>query len=108
MFQKGIRWKTGLSWVKTHLILLMLAKRGIVSAEKYYNTNRITLADWLTKETKPQYKNTRFSVTSQPICQGHAEIHKSWVFIVITLIFLFNDCFRTPLQHVSWKVFACP
>lgn len=52
MLQKDIRWKTGLSRVKTHRILLRLAKRGIVSAEKYYNTNRITLADWLTKERK--------------------------------------------------------
>ena len=50
MLQKDIRWKTGLSRVKTHRILFRLAKRGIVSAEKYYNTNRITLADWLTKE----------------------------------------------------------
>jgi hypothetical protein len=48
--QKDIRWKTGLSRVKTHRILFRLAKRGIVSAEKYYNTNRITLADWLMKE----------------------------------------------------------
>jgi len=53
MLQKNIRWKTGLSRVKTHRILLRLAKRGIVSAEKYYNTNRITLADWLTKEKEP-------------------------------------------------------
>jgi len=52
MLQKDIRWKTGLSRVKTHRILLRLAKRGIISAEKYYNTNRITLADWLTKEKK--------------------------------------------------------
>jgi hypothetical protein len=50
MLQKDIRWKTGLSRVKTHRILFRLAKRGIVSAEKYYNTNKITLADWLTKE----------------------------------------------------------
>ena len=48
--QKDIRWKTGFSRVKTHRILHRLAKREIVSAEKYYNTNRITLADWLTKE----------------------------------------------------------
>lgn len=47
MLQKDIRWKTGLSRVKTHRILHRLAKRGIVSAEKYYNTNKITLADWL-------------------------------------------------------------
>jgi len=49
MLQKDIRWKTGLSRVKTHRILFRLAKRGIVSSEKYYNTNRITLADWLQK-----------------------------------------------------------
>lgn len=48
--QKNIRWKTGFSRVKTHRILHRLAQRGIVSAEKYYNTNKITLADWLTKE----------------------------------------------------------
>jgi uncharacterized membrane protein len=53
MLQKDIRWKTGLSRVKTHRILFRLAKRGIVSAEKHYNTNKIVLADWLTKETKP-------------------------------------------------------
>ncbi len=50
MLQKDIRWKTGLSRVKTHRILFRLAKRGVVSAEKYYNTNKITLAEWLTKE----------------------------------------------------------
>ncbi len=50
MLQKDIRWKTGLSRVKTHRILFRLAKRGVVSAEKYYNTNKIVLADWLTKE----------------------------------------------------------
>jgi len=52
MLQKDIRWKTGFSRVKTHRILFRLAKRGIVSAEKHYNTNRITLAHWLTKEKK--------------------------------------------------------
>jgi hypothetical protein len=60
MLQKDIRWKTGLSRVKTHRILFRLAKRGIVSAEKHYNTNKITLADWLTKrktnQTKPLNK----------------------------------------------------
>jgi hypothetical protein len=49
MLQKDIRWKTSFSRVKTHRILFRLAKRGIVSAEKYYNTNKITLADWLQK-----------------------------------------------------------
>jgi len=52
MLQKDIRWKTGLSRVKTHRILFRLAKRGIVSAEKYYNTNKIDLADWLRKKEK--------------------------------------------------------
>jgi len=52
MLQKNIRWKTGLSRVKTHRILFRLAKRGIVSAEKHYNTNKIELADWLRKEKK--------------------------------------------------------
>jgi uncharacterized membrane protein len=50
MLQKDIRWKTGLSRVKTHRILFRLSKRGIVSAEKYYNTNKIDLADWLRKK----------------------------------------------------------
>lgn len=52
MLQKDIRWKTGFSRVKTHRILFRLAKRGIVSAEKYYNTNKIVLARWLTEEKK--------------------------------------------------------
>ena len=52
MLQKEIRWKTGLSRVKTHRVLFRLAKRGIVSAEKYYNTNKIVLANWLMKEKK--------------------------------------------------------
>jgi len=52
MLQKDIRWKTGLSRVKTHRILFRLAKRGIVSAEKHYNTNKITLAEWLKREMR--------------------------------------------------------
>lgn len=52
MLQKEIRWKTGLSRVKTHRVLHRLAQRGIVSAEKYYNTNKITLADWLMKDKR--------------------------------------------------------
>jgi len=49
MLQKEISWKTGFSRVKTHRVLVRLLRRGLVSAEKYYNTNRITLADWLLK-----------------------------------------------------------
>jgi len=52
MLQKDIRWKTGLTRVKTHRVLARLAKRGIVSVEKYYNTNKIALADWLRKERR--------------------------------------------------------
>ncbi len=52
MLQKDIRWKSGLSRVKTHRILFRLAKRGIVSAEKHYNTNKITLADWLIEKKR--------------------------------------------------------
>ena len=47
MLQKDIRWKTGFSRVKTHRILYRLAERGIVTAEKHYNTNKIELAEWL-------------------------------------------------------------
>lgn len=50
MLQKDIRWKTGLSRVKTHRVLYRLAKRGIITVEKYYNTNKVALAEWLTKE----------------------------------------------------------
>jgi predicted transcriptional regulator len=56
MLQKDIRWETGLSRVKIHRILFRLAQRGIVSAEKYYNTNKIELADWLRKERKKPTK----------------------------------------------------
>ncbi len=47
MLQSDIARKTGFSRVKTHRILYRLSSRGIVTAEKYYNTYRITLADWL-------------------------------------------------------------
>ena len=50
MLQKDIRWKLGLSRVKTHRILARLAERGIVTAVKHYNTNKITLVDWLMKQ----------------------------------------------------------
>jgi uncharacterized membrane protein len=50
MLQKDIRWKLKLSRVKIHRILSRLAERGIVKAEKHYNTNKITLVDWLMKK----------------------------------------------------------
>jgi hypothetical protein len=49
MLQREISWETGFSRVKTHRVLLRLLRRDLVSAEKYYNTNRVTLGDWLSK-----------------------------------------------------------
>jgi uncharacterized membrane protein len=37
----------GFSRVKIHRVLVRLIRRGVVTAEKYYNTNRIEVADWL-------------------------------------------------------------
>ena len=47
MLQKDISYELEISRVKIHRTLVKLIKRGVVSAEKYYNTNRIELADWL-------------------------------------------------------------
>ena len=45
--QKDISHELGLSRVKTHRVLVRLIKRGVVTAEKEFNTNRIELADWI-------------------------------------------------------------
>lgn len=50
MLQKDIRWKTGLSRVKTHRVLYRLAKRGLITVEKHYNTNMVRLAEWFASE----------------------------------------------------------
>jgi hypothetical protein len=47
MLQKDISYDLGLSRVKTHRVLVGLIERGVVYAEKHYNTNKITLAEWL-------------------------------------------------------------
>lgn len=47
MLQKDISYELGFSRVKTHRTLVRLIERGVVTAEKEYNTNRIELADWL-------------------------------------------------------------
>ncbi len=47
MLQRDLGRQAGFSRVKTHRILYRLATRGLVTAEKYYNTYEITLADWL-------------------------------------------------------------
>jgi uncharacterized membrane protein len=52
MLQKEISWKTNFSRVKTHRILVRLIRRGVVNSEKYYNTNKITLADWLINQVQ--------------------------------------------------------
>jgi DNA-binding IclR family transcriptional regulator len=36
-----------LNRVKTHRVLVGLIERGVVRAEKHFNTNMITLSDWL-------------------------------------------------------------
>jgi len=53
MLQKDISYELGFSRVKTHRVLVKLLKRGVVTAEKQYNTNRIELVDWLV-ESKQQ------------------------------------------------------
>jgi hypothetical protein len=50
MLQKDISWTTGFSRVKTHRVLVRLIRRDVVTSEKYYNTNRITLSDWIQRE----------------------------------------------------------
>jgi hypothetical protein len=52
MLQKEISWETGFSRVKTHRVLARLIRRGVVIAEKYYNTNKITLADFLLEKNE--------------------------------------------------------
>ena len=47
MLQKDISYELEFSRVKTHRVLVRLLKRGVVTAEKHFNTNRIELADWL-------------------------------------------------------------
>jgi uncharacterized membrane protein len=47
MLQKDLSHELGFSRVKTHRVLVRLIRRGVVTVEKYYNTNRIEVADWL-------------------------------------------------------------
>ncbi len=53
MLQKDISHELGFSRVKTHRVLVRLLRRGVVTAEKYYNTNRIQIADWLRLGQEP-------------------------------------------------------
>ena len=54
MLQKEISWKTGFSRVKTHRVLTRLIRRSVVTAEKYYNTNKIVLSDFLLDKKKEE------------------------------------------------------
>ena len=45
--QKYIKSETGLSRLKTHRIVARLVDRGIVTIEKFGNTNEVVLANWL-------------------------------------------------------------
>lgn len=47
MLQKDITYDLDISRVKTHRIIAGLIKRDVVKSKKHYNTNKITLADWL-------------------------------------------------------------
>ncbi len=47
MLQKDISVDLGFSRVKTHRVVQSLMKRGLVTVEEHFNTNKITLVDWL-------------------------------------------------------------
>jgi uncharacterized membrane protein len=47
MLQKDVSYELGFSRVKTHRVMVKLLRRGVVTAEKHHNTNRIELADWI-------------------------------------------------------------
>jgi uncharacterized membrane protein len=50
MLQRDISRELGFSRIKTHRVLVRLLRRGVVKAKKYYNTNRIELANWLKQD----------------------------------------------------------
>lgn len=52
VYYKDIRGKTGLTRVKIHRALARLAERDLIRIEKHYNTNNVTLLDWVTKNEK--------------------------------------------------------
>ena len=47
MLQKDISYELGFSRVKTHRVVQSLVKRGLVTTEEHFNTNRVDLVDWL-------------------------------------------------------------
>ena len=53
MLQKDITYELSISRVKTHRTMVKLLRRGVVTAEKYYNTNRIQIVEWLKLGQRP-------------------------------------------------------
>ena len=49
MLQKDVSYELGFTRVKTHRVMVKLLRRGVVTAEKHHNTNRIELVDWITE-----------------------------------------------------------
>ena len=47
MLQKDISIDMGFSRVKTHRVVQSLVKRGLVTVEEHFNTNKVTLVNWL-------------------------------------------------------------
>ena len=47
MLQKDISIDMGFSRVKTHRVVQSLVKRGLVTVEEHFNTNKVTLENWL-------------------------------------------------------------
>jgi uncharacterized membrane protein len=47
MLQKDISYELGFSRVKAHRVVQSLVKRGLVTTEEHFNTNRVALVDWL-------------------------------------------------------------
>lgn len=47
ILQKDISIDLGFSRVKTHRVVQSLVKRGLITAEEHFNTNKVTLVDWL-------------------------------------------------------------
>ncbi len=47
MLQKDLSINLEFNRVKTHRVVQSLIKRGLVTAEEYFNTNKVTFVNWL-------------------------------------------------------------
>lgn len=77
MLQKDIRWKVGMTRVKTHRVLARLSARGIVKAEKHYNTNKIRLSNWIATNTKKHQQQPTQTKPPEHTKQSTEDIRKS-------------------------------